>query len=291
MQKKRVPAGWDSNAVTDSQGTAILTEWLSSDPLQRFRPEINTNDKTPNFDGYVEFGALMGNKTVPVGRVNVQVKSARSLAYAANGQLKYVCKTEILTAVLHRVSCDPSALVVVDVTNRRCYWKDLTPDYIETLGLSSTQQRKTIYLGASDLLDDYDALYRRMDWRYREVVNRLTGACAGGIVTAGDVGAERLVELQLAHEHMTDKLATDLRFLKKLCFVDTWTVALCYGETGEGYVLAILPVRLGEDSATGVRDVGLGSNHLFRGFTLTGNVHTDPPLSLVLVWLSNLESD
>lgn len=280
MPAVKNPAGWDANAITDYLGAAILVRWLASDSLCRFRPDISTNDKTPNFDGYIEFGEPMASRVVPCGRVHVQVKSTAHMEdFDANGIARYSCKTEVFRAVSQRITCDPVALVIVDVMRERCFWKDLTQKYIDSLQLGADQKRKIIKLEQSDVLVDHDAFLRNVSHRYREVMNHLMGTETGGVVTIGSVGQERLSELQRAYAYMADCLATNLRFLKELSFLDTWTISLGYGDIDCGYVLAIIPVRTGEDMVASIASIGIDATSPMFGFTLTGNVHTDPPLS------------
>lgn len=115
-------AGWDKNSIIDGKGIAILALWLYGDPQMRFLPSLNSKDTEPNYDGYITYGRLNGRNISPIGRVNVQVKSTSLSLWNNNttrniSQYKYECETEVLFAAQHKISEDPTRLVIVDTCN------------------------------------------------------------------------------------------------------------------------------------------------------------------------------
>lgn len=275
MTKGKI-AGWDNNALTDKTGTAILSRWLTRDPEHRFYPSISDNDKTPNYDGEILYGAPQGDSVIPQKRVAVQVKSTTQLTKDSTG---YQVGTEVFEATRARITLDLTALVIVDVENEIAHWYTLTDEFIAGLELDKLKgSKKTIRLEDGYKLDDYDEFYALLSAAGAKNEQRYKIADSG-VLTSADVGKKRLAEVQDAYDYFSGRLNSDYYFLKHWGFPHTWNVAISYGERNDLYYLGITPIEKGSDNSISMRRYELADEKSNWGFPFAGNIESAPPLT------------
>lgn len=269
------PSGWDDNAVIEKAGVAILTRWLSQDPKHRFYSEIKDGDKSPNYDGEIQFGHRMAGRgaVVPIGTIAVQVKSTVELHNLADGLGKtYSCDVAVFRSVISSVKRDLTALVVVEVGTEVIYWLDLTPEFLAGLSLGPLQKKCTIHLKSGDALDDYDSFFESLVARQRGN-QRLFDALRTRhvIVPFGHKRDESLLlDVQDAYCYLNQRLWSDLRFLRSWGFPESFEVALEYAEKDGRYYLGVVPVCRQDSESYAIRRLDLSKETGPSGFPLVG---------------------
>lgn len=279
------PAGWDQNSTIDGKGIALLQLWLNNDPLHRFLPSLNSKDTEPNFDGYITYGEPRNNRIVPIGRVNVQVKSTSKSLINNNttGKLnkyKYSCKTEVLFAVEQEISLDPTGLVIVDTLNSNLYWISLTQDYLENLDLHANQKSKTLFFDDAYLMKDYDEFFelleelRKTHSRFRKTVIK------NALLVNPNIAQKKMELLQDLSFDLNERCKTDLWFLKKNSFPSAWMMAIRYAEKREKVYLGIRPLCRGENDTILIGNLAVSDDpNPFRGL-LTNDYDEEPFITL-----------
>jgi len=117
---------------TDEQATIEVLEQVFTDEI---KSHIDSRDKVPNHDGYVE---LVDSDGTPTGRIVVQVKK---LPDGMRDPPRKQVNTEHLA--YFRAVTDPFVLIAVDVGNSVGYWKHITSEWFEEENLDS-QKSKTV---------------------------------------------------------------------------------------------------------------------------------------------------
>lgn len=247
------PAGWDNNANIDEQGISLLNLWISRDPQRRFRSTAKANDNEANFDGYIEYGEPHDRIVVPVGRINIQVKSTEGSLINENtsrniGKYKYECKTGILFAASQEISKDPAALVIVDVHNEQLYWISLKRKYLNDLDLRPEQKSKTLYFDDSNLMNDYDKFFSLLEEFVASHVKFRETLSNGVALLDESISQERRIELEDLSDILNDRCRDDLFFLKESTFPDAWKMAIRYEEKGDQCYLGITPLSRGTNN-------------------------------------------
>jgi len=129
--KMKKPATHSLSSRKDTSTVSILTHLLASNGF--VNPLIDFNDKTPNSDGWL---IILNNNDVMIGKLETQVKP---LKRRKNGSLYYTF-TDGGKFFEHCKNTDtpPVILIAVDSSNQECYWKEMTPQYVESLGKAKT---------------------------------------------------------------------------------------------------------------------------------------------------------
>lgn len=117
---------------TDEQATIEVLEQVFTDEI---KSHIDSRDKVPNHDGYVE---LVDSDGAPTGRIVVQVKK---LPDGMRDPPRKQVNTKHLA--YFRAVTDPFVLIAVDVGNSVGYWKHITSEWFEEENLDS-QKSKTV---------------------------------------------------------------------------------------------------------------------------------------------------
>lgn len=279
-------AGWDKNSIIDGKGIAILNLWLHDDPQIRFLPSLKSKDTEPNYDGYITYGRPNGRKVSPVGRINVQVKSTSLSLQNSNttrniSQYKYECATEVLFAAQHKVSEDPTGLVIVDTCNLRAYWISLTHEYLEGLDLKQGQTTKTLYFDDGYLMQDHDEFFSRIvEFKHHHDKFR-ESLINDRLLVSSAISGTRLAQLQELALDLNVRCRSDLYFLKEGTFPDAWAMALRYTEKSGRSYLGITPLRRGENDVVLIGDLDVREEpSLFSRGPLTHRFEDDPFLTI-----------
>lgn len=105
-------------------------------------------DRTPNFDGRVSILQNGFERLI----VDIQIKTLPQGTVSDTG-FKFVCDTKIFNCVKFRVTANPVALFVVDIEQKRLFFKVLTNDYMENLNINN-EDNKTISFSIDDQYSD-----------------------------------------------------------------------------------------------------------------------------------------
>lgn len=126
--KKDNPAGYSGTAKSEAKSITILDFLLNEEKVISY---LSKNDKTPNYDGYLESIDLNG---YPIGKLEVQVKTLQKSNYDSP---KYPIKSELLWYIKN-VSDLPFLFIVVNQLDKKAFWKYISKgeayEYLSILG-------------------------------------------------------------------------------------------------------------------------------------------------------------
>lgn len=115
--KKITAKRYTRNASSDMSSITTLKSILD---LKKVIAHLSENDKTPNYDGYLE---ILDDKGIPIGKIETQVKTHRE---------KYSNPSFSVTLNLLAYAKDvvqlPFILVAVDQKNKMAFWTEITPE-------------------------------------------------------------------------------------------------------------------------------------------------------------------
>ena len=138
------PAAYSANSTEEISATSIFK---TSIDLVQVKPDIKELDKFPNIDGYLELTSI---DQFPIGKLEVQIKK---LSPKKSNKPSYQIGLEFLS-YCENVAILPVLLVLVDVENKTCYWKHITPFIAAQLIGKATGKTTVIHFSLElDLID------------------------------------------------------------------------------------------------------------------------------------------
>lgn len=233
---------------TDEQATIEILERIFS---EKIKSHIDSRDKVPNHDGYVE---LVDSDSSPIGRVVVQIKKLPD--NKCDPPRKQI-KTKHLAYC--RTVTDPFVLIGVDIENEVGYWKHITPEWFEEEDLDK-QKSKTVQFDEENKIVQGGSF--REDWieviedtkkriehyeQYEELRKR-----ANPIIGKSE---DRFENIHLFLDKFHKLLEGDFCTIKENQYPNVWKFgfgSLDYGEDSLHYTL--YPIKKDENDAQ-IRDV------------------------------------
>lgn len=110
-------ARYTPNTSSDMMSITTLKSILD---FTKVIAHLSENDKTPNYDGYLE---ILDQKGIPIGKIETQVKTHRK-KYSIPS---FSVKLNLLVYARDVVQL-PFILIAVDQQNKRAFWKEITPE-------------------------------------------------------------------------------------------------------------------------------------------------------------------
>jgi hypothetical protein len=143
------PKKFPTSDQKESRAVNILKYLLNND---RVKPDINSQDKIPNHDGYIE---LLDESEYPFGKICVQVKKLND---------KYLVPPKIQVQISYfayaKVVNLPFLMIGVDCVNEKAFWYHIKRDEIDAL---ENQDSKVIYFSDENIIDGSTTLYLK-EW-------------------------------------------------------------------------------------------------------------------------------
>lgn len=249
--------GYDDSSFSESDGNRILGEILEAKKL--IKVHFAELDKTPNYDGFFELCESGKNKRIPIGRLDVQIKTISSDYSNMNkkesvSDYKYPCETKIFNSVKKGISCNPAILFLVDVIKKKVYYIHVSPQYVFSLNLED-EENKVIYFNESDRLDE-ETFYEDFCKIYAKHRHLVYSEIESSITVSDDLDSETLAMLQDIIDNFNNAFNNELLFIKNHSYPRVWKFGIAY-------------VKHNDASATvGIYKVLRGENgSLIRKFT------------------------
>lgn len=253
MKEKNI-GGYDINYKFDRKAVNYLESVLLDSQL--IIPHIESGDRVPNLDGYIELCELAEQKINPIGRFEVQVKSLNhdytneNVRDNTEYSYKYSCDTKVVNVVLGAQTYNPVLLILVDSKNKHIFWKYISMRYCLELNIE-TQKDKTIYFNDSDELTDADKWYEELYNIYKEHLY-IQQHEAENYFLLPEGERKVSVEVQNMSDYINNILDKELWFIKQVYFHDTWKIGIAYLEGDENAL-----------SCVGLYKIKKGENNLF----------------------------
>lgn len=136
-----------SHTENDERETNAIEVFTSLLPKNLIKHDIKTGDKVPNIDGYVE---ILDNDGRVKSKVTVQVKHYPEANYELD---KYPIPQYVL-GYAHRLPSEVVLLITVDTQNKKVYWKEISPQYINNCAEKGYQGTFTYHFTQDEILTE-----------------------------------------------------------------------------------------------------------------------------------------
>lgn len=126
-------------AFQESAGNRLLEMELEKN--RRIKTYFSENDKTPNTDGYFE---ILRDDGIPLKRFVVQIKSTANgsvLRELRTGEYSYSADSAFFQYIQNNIDSNPAMFFLIDVENRRIFFKYLSSLYLSGLWLNMQREQ------------------------------------------------------------------------------------------------------------------------------------------------------
>lgn len=235
MKEKNI-GGYDKNYKYDRKAVNYLEGVLLESEL--IIPHVESGDKLPNLDGYLELCEFAERKVTPIGRFDVQVKSLNH-DYSNNNMrdnseysYKYSCDTKVVNVVLGAQTCNPVLLILVDSKNKHIFWKYMSMQYCLELDVG-TQVDKTVYFDKSDEMTYSNKWYDILHNIYIKFFYAQQHEDENYFLLS-DKERKVPIIVQDMSDYLNNILDNELWFIKRVYFQDTWKIGIAYLDGDKG---------------------------------------------------------
>lgn len=250
MKEKNI-GGYDKNYKYDRKAVNYLEGVLLESEL--IIPHIESGDKLPNLDGYLELCKFAERKVIPVGRFDVQVKSLNhdysnnNVSYNSKYSYKYSCDTKVVNVVLEAQTCNPVILILVDSKNKHIFWKYMSMQYCLKLDVE-TQVEKTVYFDESDEITDSNVWYDILHNIYIKF-SYVQQHGDENYFLLSDKERKVPITVQNMSDYLNNILDNELWFIKQVYFQDTWKIGIAYldGDKDSFSCIGLYKIKKGEN--------------------------------------------
>lgn len=251
MKEKNI-GGYDKNYKYDRKAVNYLESVLLESEL--IVPHVESRDKLPNLDEYLELCKFAERKVTPIGRFDVQVKSLNH-DYSNNNvrdnseySYKYSCDTKVINVVLEAQTCNPVLLILVDSKNKHIYWKNMSLRYCLELDVG-TQVEKTFYFDKSDEITDPNEWYDVLHNIYIKFSSAQQHEDENYFLLS-DKERKVPIKVQDMSDYLNNILDNELWFIKRVYFQDTWKIGIAYldGDKGSFSCVGLYKIKKGENN-------------------------------------------
>lgn len=227
---KTSAAGYSESFFHESDAVDSFISLLNN---RKIVPHINTKDKIPNIDGFVE---ILNDKYIPVSRFTVQIKKL------LDGHTKYSCSMQYV-AYSQTIS-EPFFLICVDVSNNKAYWRHIESVMPE---IKEGQAFFTIYFSDTDAIDNtenYIQQWLRICTEYKERISNYP------ILKKKLTEKEQLPDGAFAYQQMIDYINSELdinwKVIKSKFFASTWKIGIGIYDDTVDYTYLLYQVPYGQ---------------------------------------------
>lgn len=222
--------GYDRNDFNESLGNSILKSLLQSH--SGMYGHFEELDKTPNMDGYFDILKDENKKSVPVGKIEVQIKTLDhdylNLNKTKNrSKYKYSCDTKIFNVVKEAITLNPCILFMVDVKDRRVFYKYISLEYALSMNIED-EANKMVYFGEEDEITNIDAFYEKVKYIYESRRKESLDEKASHFITNNNLSTNELIMLQNEFDYLNGAFNKELSYIKKRMFPHVWKFGLAY---------------------------------------------------------------
>jgi hypothetical protein len=136
------PRGYSQNSTKELTARIVFEMLVNK---QRVKPYLRENDKTPNFDGYLELTDTAGT---PTAKIDVQLKTLPEEYYE---DPRFSFEREFVAACHY--NANPPILVAVNMRNQVAYWYHVSMETISDFFSKPDRKSQTIHFGPEHIID------------------------------------------------------------------------------------------------------------------------------------------
>lgn len=233
-------------SVSERKSITILESLL--DPA-RIVTYLSKNDKTPNYDGYLE---VRGIDKRPVGKLETQVKTLRKNYKNPSHSVKLK-----LLAYTKDVVQLPFILIAVDQINHKAFWKEITPEDAKLFITTSKDKnaksksysiqfdkgneisQKPPYDMWQKIIKDHKEKYRRSDEMNKQLIISKTELkkLKSRLDYFEQDENSNYEQIHLFLDKLNDLFSNDFKVVRKLFVFDFWKLGIAiFGKLAENKI-------------------------------------------------------
>jgi len=238
-------AGYSGNDAKEEDSVTILRELLNQRDF--FKVYFSERDKAPNFDGFFEI-LSDSEKTVPIGRIDVQIKTLPECYVASKdnqpSKYKYSCDTKVFNAALRNITLNPIILFLIDTKERRVFWRHVSDRYAKDLDIKNIVE-KTIYFNDTDLIGNVAGFRGRCIAILEQKSNQMA-SLSSNLLLCDNVSAD--AQFEILHEivRVNDIFDKEIDFAKP--HPDPfWKIGMSVAESPRAITTYLFKITLNDD--------------------------------------------
>lgn len=254
------------NDLKESKSITVIRDILEQN--NKIKVRTQEADKIPNLDGRL---MILDEESKERITVEVQSKSLPS-EYDETSPYKYDCDTKVFNVVLHRVTFNPVVLMLVDIANKKIYWKYISSKYANSLNIGS-QETKRITFSDEDLYfeDKFIDVLSKASKDLDKVIKKGENA----LLTNIDTSNPYYYEMQQEIDRLNNQFDNGLKMVKDFLFPDVWKFGVAYSKDESGSWISVYTVKKGQNGTLIKNfDVDLLHNE-FTGWRFVGSKFGD----------------
>lgn len=239
-----------SNSDSEELSLRCL-EGILCDHSKELKAYLTKNDKTPNYDGYIE----LLDKYRVCGKVTVQVKTLHRKFYETP---KFDCPTSLLG---YAEGC-PTELVFLIVVNRErktAYWKYISRKLIadnaskikqKSVRIDFSKDEQVNKENVNDVARKWKELYSQLS-KLVETEDKESNISAGLLqsnVVPLNIESKSVVKIQSFIDEFNYLLDTDYNVIKRIYFPNVWKIGIAFSVfSSDEVAMALYGVREGQN--------------------------------------------
>ena len=224
-QKSKIPSH-SKTSFTDKQSISLIDNILTTH--RRVMPQLYSNDKWPNIDGFLE---VQDSNSNLVGRLFVQAKTL-----PPNHKNKFRCPISFFSSC----EIDPILLFGVDNQNKKVYWRYFDSQIIKNINFKNNKYSKTITFDGNKFFDENTSDYIG-EWKkiiknnrfkfqnYDELSNAYIIILQSSNEAVGKVNND-FVKIHDFLDTFNGLLDGEFSIVKTIFYPRTWKIGIAYYE-------------------------------------------------------------
>ncbi len=235
------PASYSSTITPEIEAIACLINILD---LNQIVPDIKTNDKFPNIDGYVEFITADVKLEVQVKKL---IKKKEKISYQSELSFLSYCERSV----------SPVLLIAVDIDLKRAYWMHIDRNFIEKLAPNIKGKTVSIEFDPKQIISsdkkDYIEQWRSIHEKYlekllnyerveKELIEANFRNSELSKITSVALGEEdpNYREIHIYLDYLNGLLDKEFAIVKDVLYRNFWKIGLAIGTYEDKNVSYIL---------------------------------------------------
>lgn len=272
-KKSKIPSH-SKTSFTDKQSISLIENILTTH--RRVMPQLTSNDKWPNIDGFLE---VQDSDSNLVGRLFVQAKTL-----PPNHKNKFRCPISFFSSC----EIDPILLFGVDNQNKKVCWHYFDSQIIKNIDFKNNKYSKTITFDSnkffdentSDYIGEWEKIIKNNRFKfqnYDELSNAYKIILQSSNKALGKVSKD-FIKTHDFLDTFNDLLDSEFSIVKTIFYPRTWKIGIAYYEYKPSKLsYALYPIYLDKNDVQ-IKEVDKDLHDKIQkeGLSFTGHFAENP---------------
>ncbi|MBN8852402.1 MAG: hypothetical protein J0H07_11145 [Sphingobacteriales bacterium] len=228
------PRGYSTNSTKELTARVVFEMLINK---SRIKPYLRENDKTPNFDGYLE---LTDPEGTPTAKIDVQLKTLPESNYE---NPKFSFEREFVAAC--HFNANPPILIAVNMKNQVAYWHHVGMETVSDFFSEPDRKSQTIYFAPEHIIDEnndryideWQALYDIvLESKHNSVAQKARikqleaeAEKVAKYIEIANLPAQIVQEIHLFLDIYNNLLERDFRAIRNVLYPNYWKIGMAIG--------------------------------------------------------------